>query len=39
MSQNVNKKVYFGLFRGPDDQTGPILLSSYPLTHIYVHIK
>ena len=20
-------------------QTGPILLSSYPLTHIYVHVK
>ena len=23
----------------PNDQTGPILLSSYPLTHIYVHVK
>ena len=22
-----------------NDQTGPILLSSYPLTHIYVHVK
>ena len=33
-------KMYFG---GPErvfnDQTGPILLSSYPLTHIYVHVK
>ena len=25
-----------GVFK---DQTGPILLSSYPLTHIYVHVK
>ena len=33
-----NKYVYFGLFGGPD-YTGPILLSSYPLTHIYVHVK
>ena len=34
------KKNYFG---GPEgvfnDQTKPILLSSYPLTHIYVHVK
>ena len=22
-----------------NDQTKPILLSSYPLTHIYVHVK
>ena len=33
----------FGYFGGPEgvfnDQTGPILLSSYPLTHIYVHVK
>ena len=38
-----NVKKYVGLFRGPEgvfnDQTGPILLSSYPLTHIYVHVK
>ena len=40
-----SKNVYFGLFRGPwgggvfDDQTGHILLSSYPLTHIYMHVK
>ena len=39
------KNVYFGLFGGPEgggffnDQTGPILLSSYPLIHIYVHVK
>ena len=25
-----------GVFNG---QTGPILVSSYPLTHIYVHVK
>ena len=35
--------VYFGLFGGPEgvfnNQTGPILLSSYPLIHIYVHVK
>ena len=40
MGQNVKKNVYFG---GPErvfnDQTGLILLSSYPLTHIYVHVK
>ena len=34
MGQNVKQKVYFG---GPErvfnDQTGPILLSNYPLTH------
>ena len=24
---------------GVNDQTKPILLSSYPLTHIYVHVK
>ena len=32
-----------GYLGGPEgvfnDQTGPILLSSYPLTHIYVHVK
>ena len=38
------KKLYFGLFRGPEggvfnDQTRPILLSSYPLTHVHVHVK
>ena len=38
------KKIYIlGYLGGPDgvikDQTGPILLSSYPLTHIYVHIN
>ena len=40
--KNVKKNVYFGLFWGPERalnyQTGPILLSSYPLTHIYVHV-
>ena len=37
------KHVYLGYLGGPEgvfnDQTGPILLSSYPLTHIYVHVK
>ena len=34
-----------GVFWGPEgggvfnDQTRPILLFSYPLTHIYVHVK
>ena len=35
-----NKKLYFVLFGGPEgvfnDQTRPMLLSSYPLTHINV---
>ena len=31
---------YLGALRGVfNDQTGPILLSSYTLTHIYVHVK
>ena len=42
MSQNV-KKYILGDLGGPEgvfnDQTGPILLSSYPLTHIHVHVK
>ena len=34
------KPFYLWLFEGPfNDQTGPILLSSYPLTHIYVYVK
>ena len=37
------KCIFWGHFGGPErvfnDQTGPILLSSYPLTHIYVHVK
>ena len=36
-------KLFWGYFGGPDgvfnDQTKPILLSSYSLTHIYVHVK
>ena len=40
---NVKKIYILGYFWGPEgvfnDQTGPILLSSYPLTHIYVHVK
>ena len=43
MSQNVKKMYIFGYLGGPEgvfnDQTGPILLSSYPLTQIYVHVK
>ena len=35
--------IFWGYFGGPEgvfnDQTKPILLSSYPLTHIYVHVK
>ena len=41
MGQNVNKMYIY--FWDPEwvfnDQTGPILLSSYPPTHIYVHVK
>ena len=38
------KNLYFGGILGAlrgvfNDQTKPILLSSYPLTHIYVHVK
>ena len=40
MSQNVKKNYILGYLGGPEGvfnyQTGPILLSSYPLTHIYV---
>ena len=43
MSQNVQNNYILGYLGDPErvfnDQTGPILLSSYPLTHIYVHIK
>ena len=43
MGQNVKKIYILGVFWGPEgffnDQTKPILLSSYPLTHIYVHVK
>ena len=38
-----NNMYILGYLGGPDwvfyDQTGPILLSSYPLIHIYVHVK
>ena len=40
MSQNVKQIYilgYWGSIQGVfNDQTGPILLSSYPLTHIYI---
>ena len=43
MSQNVKKMYILGYLGGPkgvfNDQTGPILLSSYPLTNIHVHVK
>ena len=43
MSQNVKQMYILGYLGGPDgvfnDQTGPIMLSSYPLTYIYVHVK
>ena len=39
----LKKFIFWGYFGGPEgvfnDQTKPILLSSYPLTHIYVHVK
>ena len=39
----LKKKIFWGYFGGPErvfnDQIVPILLSSYPLTHIYVHVK
>ena len=42
----IGQNVYiFGYLKGPVEgggfnyQTGPILPSSYPLTHIYVHVK
>ena len=42
--ETIWKLFYFGGILGAlrgvfDDQTKPILLSSYPLTHIYVHVK
>ena len=45
MGQKCKKKsIFLGVFLGGpegvfNDQTKPILLSSYPLTHIYVHVK
>ena len=37
---NVSMLGYLGDPEGVfNDRTGPILLSSYPLTHIYVHVK
>ena len=39
----LKKCLFWGYFGGPEgvfnDQTKPILLSSYPVTHIYVHVK
>ena len=38
-----NNLYILGYLGGPEgvfnDKIGPILLSSYPLTHIYVHVK
>ena len=43
LKTNVKKCIFWGYFGGPEgvfnDHTKPILLSSYPLTHIYVHVK
>ena len=40
MGQNVKKMYILGAPEGVfNDQTKPILLSSYPLTLIYVHVK
>ena len=36
MGQNVKKNIYLGGGGVFNYQTEPILLSSYPLTHIYV---
>ena len=37
--KNIFLAIY-GALRGVfNDQTGPILLSSYPITHIYVYVK
>ena len=38
-----NIYIYWAIWEGHqgvfNDKTGPILLSSYPFTHIYVHVK
>ena len=39
MGQNVKMCIFGGPEGVFNDQTKPILLSSYPLTHIYVHVK
>ena len=43
MGQNVKKMYILGLFGGPWEglqwSDWAYLLSSYPLTHIYVHVK
>ena len=43
MNQNVKQMYILEYLGGPEgvfnDRTGPILLSSYPPTHIYVHVK
>ena len=39
MGTNVFFFIYFGAILVFSDQTGPILLSSYPLTHIFAHVK
>ena len=43
IGQDVKKMYILGYLGGLEgifnDQTGPVLLSSYPLTHIYVHVK
>ena len=43
MSHNIQKCAIFGYSGGPgwpiNNRTGPILLPSYPLTYINLHIK
>ena len=45
ISQNIKKLYILSIWGslggggGFNDQTGPVLLASYPLTHIYVHVK
>ena len=37
--QKCKKNIYFGGILGARRGSSMILLSSYPLTHIYVHVK
>ena len=38
MGQNVQKCALLAIW-GTPGKTGPILISNYPLTHMYVHVK
>ena len=40
MGHNINKLAFLAIRGVPiNNQTGPILLPSYPLTYIYLHIN